>query len=112
MGTKQAIKKAIKLVGKKGLSEHLGISYQAVDCWAENNRMPDTEYSGRTSYSVLIEDLTEGAVDIKSLLGYVPVCVAIKYRKKITRYDHCLDGDYSSMAKTKSGDFILYADVF
>jgi hypothetical protein len=72
MSVKTGLNKAHKLLGKVNLAKQLGISYQAIDRWYLQNRMPATEYNGRTQYSKKIQELTEGAVTIEDLCGFVP----------------------------------------
>jgi DNA-binding transcriptional regulator YdaS (Cro superfamily) len=72
MSTRTAINKAVKICGKRGLARDLGLAYQSVNRWAEQNRMPDSEYSGRTKHSLKIEEVTEGEVTVEMLLGWRP----------------------------------------
>ena len=72
MTTRTAMKKAVKIVGKRALARELGLAYQSMDRWGEQNRMPDSEYSGRTQHALKIEDATNGEVTVKDLLGWVP----------------------------------------
>lgn len=72
MNTKNALQKAIDIVGLQPLAETLGCSYQAVRKWQKQNRMPDSEYSGRTINCLKIQEATGGAVTVKHLLGEIP----------------------------------------
>lgn len=82
MSTKTAINKAIKQIGLIDLAKKMNMSYQAIKLWRSNNRMPCTEYSGRTTHSMKIEKITNGEVTVEDLLGYVPVAVDMKRMKK------------------------------
>ena len=55
------------------LADKLGITYQAMRGWHDKNRMPDTEYSGRTHHAVNIQVETDSAVTVTMMLGHVPV---------------------------------------
>jgi DNA-binding transcriptional regulator YdaS (Cro superfamily) len=72
MSTRTAINKAVKIRGKRALARDLGLAYQSVNRWADQNRMPDSEYSGRTRHALRIQEVTEGAVTVEMLLGWVP----------------------------------------
>ena len=72
MNTKKALEKAIDIVGLQPLGESLGRSYQAIRLWQKQNRMPDSEYSGRTTYCLKIQEVTQGEVTVKHLLGEIP----------------------------------------
>lgn len=72
MSTRTAIAKAVKIFGKRGLAKEMGLAYQSVNRWSEQNRLPDSEYSGRTKHAVKIEALTKGKVTVEDLLGYRP----------------------------------------
>jgi hypothetical protein len=65
--------KAFKIVGKAKLSAGMGVRYQSVDRWVLTNRLPLTEYAGDTQYSMAIEKMTNGAVTVADLLGFVPI---------------------------------------
>jgi DNA-binding transcriptional regulator YdaS (Cro superfamily) len=72
MSTRTAMRKAVKICGKRGLARALGLAYQSVNRYAEQNRLPDSEYSGRTLHALAIEKATEGQVTITDLLGWIP----------------------------------------
>ena len=72
MNTKQSLDKAEQLIGLKPLADALGGTYQMVRKWQKNGKMPNTEYSGETKYSWIIEELCEGQVTVESLLGFRP----------------------------------------
>ena len=72
MSVKKSLERAFKIVGKVRLAGLLGISYQGMGRWAEQNEMPCTEYNGKTFYSSHIERLTDGQVTITDLLGFIP----------------------------------------
>lgn len=78
---KKAVDKAIKLVGLKQLAGELKISYQAMRGWQDKNRMPDTEFSGRTKHSLKIHKLTDGTVSVDMLLGHEPLAIAVELEK-------------------------------
>ena len=60
------------MIGKIQLSRDLGVSYQSMNRWVEQNEMPCTEYNGKTFYSRHIQHLTKGKVTVTDLLGWVP----------------------------------------
>jgi hypothetical protein len=70
---KKSLEKAFKIVGKSKLSQGLGVAYQSTDRWLLKNCMPATEFNGQTMYSKKIEAMTDGAVTITDLLGWVPL---------------------------------------
>jgi hypothetical protein len=72
MTTRTALNKAVKLRGKRGLARDLGLAYQSMSRWSDQNRLPDTDYSGRTQYALKIEEVTSGAVTVEMLLGWRP----------------------------------------
>ena len=72
MSTRTALTQAYNLVGKRHLANGLGIKYQSMNNWYNQDRMPRTEFSGETMYSKKIQELTDGKVSIKDLLGFVP----------------------------------------
>ena len=78
---KKAVGKAIKLVGLKQLASDLKISYQAMRGWQDKNRMPDTEFSGRTHHALNIHRLTKGKVSVEMLLGHEPLAIAVALEK-------------------------------
>lgn len=73
MSTKTALKKAVNMIGLTPMSHKLDVTYQAINGWIDRNRMPDTEYSGRTQYAVKIQKMTDGKVTVSKILGHVPV---------------------------------------
>jgi DNA-binding transcriptional regulator YdaS (Cro superfamily) len=70
---KKNMLKAFKIVGKAKMARLMGVAYQSTDRWVLTNRMPLTEYSGDTCYSIEIEDATGGQVTVTDLLGFVPI---------------------------------------
>lgn len=79
MSTKTALKKAIKITGGKSvLANNLGIAYQSINRWMQENRMPDSEYSCRSNHAEKIEKLTDGKVTVAMVLGHIPTCIKIK----------------------------------
>ena len=74
LNVKKALQNAINILGLKPMAKGLDLSYQSIRLWQSVNRMPDTEFSCRTSHSVKIEKLTKGQVTVTDLLGYIPVC--------------------------------------
>ena len=71
---KKAMGKAIEIVGLAQLAKDLGVTYQAMRRWQDQNRMPDTEFSCRTHHSETVEKSTSGQVTVTDLLGHIPVC--------------------------------------
>lgn len=69
----KSLHKAFKIVGKAKLAKGMGIAYQSVDRWLLKNEMPATEFNGKTMYAKKIEAMTDGAVTITDLLGWVPM---------------------------------------
>ena len=72
MSVKTSLNKVYKLIGKQGIARELGVAYQSVKRWHDQNEMPCTEYNGKTCYSYKIQLLTDGEVTIEDLLGFVP----------------------------------------
>lgn len=70
MTTQNPISKAIELVGLSKLAKGLDVTYQAVRKWEQAGRMPRTEWTGETSHSERIEELTGGEVTRASLLDW------------------------------------------
>lgn len=70
------LEKVINIIGLTNLSRELGISRQAIRKWQKNGHMPDSEYSGRTTYALTIEKLTDG------LVTYEDLCPKLKPVKK------------------------------
>jgi len=68
MKTQNLITKAIEIVGLYDLANTCGLSYQAVKKWEKAGRLPRTEWTGETSYSVKIEKATNGEVTREELL--------------------------------------------
>ena len=59
MGTRAALKKAFNIVGKSKLANELGIKYQSMNRWSDQNEMPATEFNGKTKYSKKMPTLLE-----------------------------------------------------
>jgi len=72
MSVKTGLNKAYKIIKKTKLAKLIGISYQSMDRWHDNNEMPCSEYNGKTDYSRQIQELTGGKVTIEELCGFVP----------------------------------------
>ncbi len=72
MSTRTALLKAIKLVGKQRLADAIGIKYQSMNRWIDQDRMPCTDYNGETAYARAIKRETKGEVTITQLCGFVP----------------------------------------
>lgn len=63
--------KAIRLCGLGNLADACGVSQQAVAKWRSFG-LPQSEWTGRTSYSSTIERETKGAVTREQLLATTP----------------------------------------
>lgn len=63
---------AITLVGLSKLARGCNVSHQAVRKWQAARRMPRTEWTGETDYSVRIAALTGNAVTREALMGPWP----------------------------------------
>jgi len=61
------VTEAIEIVGLQPLAAAVGLSYQAVRKW-EKRGMPRTEWTGETSYSRVIAQVTGGKVSVSDLL--------------------------------------------
>lgn len=72
MGARKALKQTYKLIKKSKLAIELGVAYQTIDRWIEINKMPCSEYTTETRYSVKIEKITKGKVTVEDLLGWRP----------------------------------------
>jgi len=66
--TSNLITKAIGIVGLRSLASHLGVTYQAIQKWEANDRLPRTEWTGETNYAEKIQALTNGAITKQELL--------------------------------------------
>ena len=66
------LQSAIESVGLTRLARELGVTHQAVRKWAAAGRMPRTEWTGETTYSIRIESLTGGSVTRAQLLSRWP----------------------------------------
>jgi len=75
MEPSEALQKAINLVGTTVLEKAIGMRYNNIYVWIKKNRLPDSEYSCRTSYAKAIQKATKGKVKVKDLLGHIPTCV-------------------------------------
>lgn len=69
MNSENQITEAIRIAGLTGVSKACGVTYQAVRKWEKAGRMPRTEWTGETSYSEVIEKLTNGQVTKSKLLN-------------------------------------------
>ena len=54
MDKQDVLAAAIGLLGLRAIALITGVSYQAVQHWANRRRLPRTEYSGETNYAELI----------------------------------------------------------
>lgn len=54
MKSRDALNSAVKLVGLRPLAASVGRTYQAVQQWVGNGRLPRTDYSGETDYAGVI----------------------------------------------------------
>jgi hypothetical protein len=81
MSTKQAMKKAIKIIGIMNMARGLGISHQRIYQIRDSNKMPRTEFSCESKHSLKIQELTKNKVTVKQLLGHVPACIADEVAK-------------------------------
>lgn len=66
------LREAIALVGLGPLAKSLGLTYPAIRKWERAGRMPRTEWTGETTYSIQIQGLTGGKVLAGQLLGKWP----------------------------------------
>ena len=64
--------RVIHIVGVTNIARNLGLSYQAVGKWLKAGRMPRTEWTGETSYSTKIAEMTGGVVTKEALLDKWP----------------------------------------
>lgn len=72
INVKRVLDKAIDIIGLQPMARGLGIKYQAIKGWQDRNRMPDTEFSGRTTHSKKIQIMSRNKVKVEDLLGFVP----------------------------------------
>lgn len=63
---------AISLVGVSRIAQALQVSRRAVSKWEKARRMPRTEWTGETSYSQTIQELTANQVTRDQLLAKWP----------------------------------------
>lgn len=66
------LKEAIELVGLGPLAKGLGLTYPAIRKWQRAGRMPRTEWTGETTYSIQIQGLTGGKVTAVRLMSRWP----------------------------------------
>lgn len=66
------LKEAVELVGLGPLAKSLGLTYPAIRKWQRAGRMPRTEWTGETTYSVQIQALTGGKVTVARLMSKWP----------------------------------------
>ena len=66
------LKEAVALVGLGQLAKSLGLTYPAIRKWERSGRMPRTEWTGETTYSIQIQGLTGGKVTAVSLMSKWP----------------------------------------
>jgi len=72
MSVRSELDKVYKIFKREELGKLMGVSYQAIGRWYAKNRMPDSDYSGRTKHSKTLEKITGGKVTVKRLLGWEP----------------------------------------
>jgi len=72
MEFKRAIKKAIRIKGMSGLASAIGTTHQVIQGWQLRGQMPNTEYTGKTTYASKIQTATNHQVLVSDLLSYVP----------------------------------------
>lgn len=72
MNPTDPLQAAIDRVGLTRLARELSVTHQAVRKWQKARRLPRTEWTGETSYSTRIAELTAGAVTREQLLGKWP----------------------------------------
>lgn len=72
LGTRNSLSIALNLVGFERLEKATGLSHQNFYRWRKDDRMPHTEYSGSTSYSLAIQKETNNEITVFDLLGFVP----------------------------------------
>lgn len=61
MNSREALEKAVELLGLRPLALEVGLSYQAVQQWVANGRLPRTDYSGETDYAARIARVCKAA---------------------------------------------------
>lgn len=66
------LKEAVELVGLGPLAKSLGLTYPAIRKWERAGRMPRTEWTGETTYSIKIQGLTGGKVTAARLMSKWP----------------------------------------
>ncbi|MGL4576611.1 MAG: hypothetical protein ACRCV9_17625 [Burkholderiaceae bacterium] len=66
------IKRAIAVLGLRGLAAKVGLSYKAVTYWRDQGYLPRTEWTGETNYAETIERETGGQVTAAELLAIRP----------------------------------------
>jgi hypothetical protein len=68
MQVKQHLQRAIDIAGSlTKLAKGTNIRYQNFQKWMDSDRMPRTEYTGETDYSLRIEKFTKGKVKFSEL---------------------------------------------
>jgi hypothetical protein len=83
MNTSAPLDQAIGLVGLTALARECKVSHQAVRKWQRAGRMPRTEWTGETAYSVTIERITGGEVRKADLLRPWPAVCAEEARDAV-----------------------------
>lgn len=61
MNSRDALNGAVDLVGLRPLAAAVNRSYQAVQQWQRNGRLPRTDHSGETHYAALIAQACRAA---------------------------------------------------
>lgn len=64
------LQKAIDNEGWQPLSASLGVTRQAMRKWLDAGRLPRSEFSGETNYSIVIERATHKVVTASELLEW------------------------------------------
>ena len=78
------LEKAISLEevgGVSNMARTLNVSVQAIRGWQDRNRMPDAEYSGRSTHALKIQKMTNNKVTVEQILGHVPACISDEVEK-------------------------------
>jgi len=61
------LKKAAQITSLAEIGKACGVTYQAVQKWIKNGKLPRTEWTGETKYAKIIERLTNKQVTAKQL---------------------------------------------
>jgi hypothetical protein len=77
------LKEAVELVGLGPLAKSLGLTYPAIRKWQRAGRMPRTEWTGETTYSVQIQALTGGKVTVARLMSKWPALEVLEEKQPL-----------------------------